>query len=133
MPKIIWARHPFPGPALAIRIKGDVTREKLRILRQADAIFMAELMRAKKYYNIGQAFAVLTSDKSVGVTGDDRVYHYVLALRAVDTSAFMTASVSNLSHEFLCRVSERITNEVKGIGRVVYDYTSKPPGTIEWE
>jgi GMP synthase (glutamine-hydrolysing) len=133
LPKIIWGRHPFPGPALAIRIKGDITREKLKILRQADVIFMEELMRAKKYYNIGQAFAVLTSDRSVGVVGDDRAYHYVLALRAVDTSVFMTASVSNLSHDFLCRVSERITNEVKGIGRVVYDYTSKPPGTIEWE
>jgi len=133
LPKIIWGRHPFPGPALAIRLKGDVTREKLEILRQADAIFIEELMRANKYYNIGQAFAVLTSDRSVGVVGDDRAYHYVLALRAVDTSVFMTASVSNLSHEFLCRVSERITNEVKGVGRVVYDYTSKPPGTIEWE
>lgn len=133
LPKIIWARQPFPGPALAIRIKGDVTREKLEILRRADAIFMEELKRAKKYYKTGQAFAVLTSDRSVGVAGDDRAYHYVLALRAVDTSVFMTANVSNLSHEFLCRLSERITNEVKGVGRVVYDYTSKPPGTIEWE
>lgn len=131
--KIIWGRHPFPGPALAIRIKGGVNREKLEILRRADAIFMEELMDSGKYYSIGQAFAVLTSDKSVGVAGDGRAYHYVLALRAVDTSVFMTASVSNLSHEFLCRVSERITNEVKGIGRVVYDYTSKPPATIEWE
>ncbi len=133
LPKIIWGRHPFPGPALAIRIKGEVTEEKLEILRRADAIFMEELLKANRYYNIGQAFAVLTSDKSVGVVGDGRAYHYVLALRAVDTSVFMTASVSNLSHEFLCRVSERITNEVKGVGRVVYDYTSKPPGTIEWE
>ncbi|MFH1254870.1 MAG: glutamine-hydrolyzing GMP synthase [bacterium] len=133
LPKAIWGRHPFPGPALAIRIKGDVTKEKLKILRQADAIFMQELMSAGKYYGIGQAFAVLTSDKSVGVAGDDRSYNYVLALRAVDTSVFMTASVSDLPHEFLCRVSERITNEVKGIGRVVYDYTSKPPATIEWE
>lgn len=131
--KIIWGRHPFPGPALAIRIKGEIIKEKLEILRRADAIFMEELMRSGKYYNIGQAFAVLTSDRSVGVVGDERSYNYVLALRAVDTSVFMTASVSNLSHEFLCRVSERITNEVKGIGRVVYDYTSKPPGTIEWE
>ncbi|MDP2709446.1 MAG: glutamine-hydrolyzing GMP synthase [bacterium] len=133
LPKIIWGRHPFPGPALAIRIKGEVTRKKLEILRAADAIFMEELIKADRYYNIGQAFAVLTSDKSVGVVGDDRSYNYVLALRAVDTSVFMTASVSNLPHEFLCRVSERITNEVKGVGRVVYDYTSKPPGTIEWE
>ncbi|MFH1582933.1 MAG: glutamine-hydrolyzing GMP synthase [Candidatus Falkowbacteria bacterium] len=133
LPKIIWGRHPFPGPALAIRIKGYVTREKLEIIRRADAIFMEELMSSGKYYNIGQAFAVLTSDKSVGVIGDERSYNYVLALRAVDTSVFMTASVSDLSHEFLCRISERITNEVKGVGRVVYDYTSKPPGTIEWE
>ncbi len=133
LPQIIWGRHPFPGPALAIRIKGEVTRQKLEILRAADAIFMEELVKADRYYNIGQAFAVLTSDRSVGVVGDDRAYHYVLALRAVDTSVFMTASVSNLPHDFLCRVSERITNEVKGVGRVVYDYTSKPPGTIEWE
>lgn len=133
LPKIIWGRHPFPGPALAIRVKGEITKEKLGILRRADAIFMEELMRSGKYYSIGQAFAVLTSDKSVGVVGDERSYNYVVALRAVDTSVFMTASVSNLSHEFLCRISERITNEVKGVGRVVYDYTSKPPGTIEWE
>lgn len=133
LPKIIWARHPFPGPALAIRVKGEVTEKKLEILRQADAIFIEELMNSDKYYNIGQAFAVLTSDRSVGVVGDGRAYNYVLALRAVDTSVFMTASVSNLSHEFLCRVSERITNEVKGVGRVVFDYTSKPPATIEWE
>jgi GMP synthase (glutamine-hydrolysing) len=133
LPKIIWGRHPFPGPALAIRIKGEITQEKLEILRQADAIFVEELMDTNRYYGIGQAFAVLTSDKSVGVVGDERSYNYVLALRAVDTSVFMTASVSNLPHEFLCRVSERITNEVKGVGRVVYDYTSKPPGTIEWE
>jgi len=133
LPKIIWGRHPFPGPALAIRIKGEITREKLAIIRRADEIFIDELHKANKYYNIGQAFAVLTSDKSVGVVGDDRAYHYVLALRAVDTSVFMTASVSNLSHEFLCRVANRIINEVKGVGRVVYDVTSKPPGTIEWE
>jgi len=133
LPKIIWGRHPFPGPALAIRVKGEVNREKLEILRRADAIFIEELMDSGKYYNIGQAFAVLTSDRSVGVVGDERSYNYVVALRAVDTSVFMTASVSNLSHEFLCRVSERITNEVKGVGRVVYDYTSKPPATIEWE
>lgn len=133
LPKIIWGRHPFPGPALAIRVKGEVNQEKLKILRQADRIFMEELARAKKYYKIGQAFAVLTSDRSVGVAGDARSYNYVLALRAVNTSVFMTASVSNLSHEFLCRLSERLTNEVKGVGRVVYDYTSKPPATIEWE
>lgn len=133
LPKAIWARHPFPGPALAIRVKGEVNQEKLKILRQADAIFMEELKRAKKYYKTGQAFAVLTSDKSVGVVGDERSYNYVLALRAVETSVFMTAGVANLSHEFLCRLSERLTNEVKGVGRVVYDYTSKPPATIEWE
>lgn len=133
LPKIIWGRHPFPGPALAIRIKGEITRDKLKILRQADAIFIEELRRVNKYYKIGQAFAVLTSDRSVGVVGDGRAYNYVLALRAVDTSVFMTASVSNLDHKFLCRVSERLTNEVRGVGRVVYDYTSKPPATIEWE
>lgn len=133
LPKEIWARHPHPGPGQAIRCKGEVTREKLAILNEADEIFMEELMNFGKYYKVGQAFAVLTSDRSVGVVGDGRTYDYVIALRSVDTTVYMTADVSDLGHEFLCRVVNRIINEVKGAGRVVYDYTSKPPGTIEWE
>jgi len=131
--KEIWARHPHPGPGQAIRCLGEVTREKLAILKEVDAIFMDELLKSGKYYEVGQAFAVLTSDKSVGVVGDGRAYDYVVALRSVDTTVYMTAEVSDLGHEFLCRVANRIINEVKRVGRVVYDITSKPPGTIEWE
>jgi len=133
LPKEIWARHPHPGPGQAIRCMGEVTREKLALLKEVDAVFMDELQRSGKYYEVGQAFAVLTSDKSVGVVGDGRSYDYVVALRSVDTTVYMTAEVSDLGHEFLCRVANRIINEVKGVGRVVYDITSKPPGTIEWE
>jgi len=105
----------------------------LHKLKEVDAVFMDELYKSEKYYEVGQAFAVLTSDKSVGVVGDGRSYDYVVALRSVDTTVYMTAEVSDLGHEFLCRVANRIINEVKGVGRVVYDITSKPPGTIEWE
>ena len=133
LPKEIWARHPHPGPGQAIRCMGEVTREKLATLKEVDVIFMEELRESGKYYEVGQAFAVLTSDKSVGVVGDGRAYDYVVALRSVDTTVYMTAEVSDLGHEFLCRVANRIINEVKGVGRAVYDITSKPPGTIEWE
>lgn len=133
LPKEIWARHPHPGPGQAIRCLGEVTREKLSILKEVDAIFMDELRQSGKYYEVGQAFAVLTSNRSVGVVGDGRAYDYVVALRSVDTTVYMTADVSDLGHEFLCRVANRIINEVKGVGRAVYDITSKPPGTIEWE
>lgn len=133
LPREIQWRHPFPGPSLAIRIKGAVTKEKLEILRQADAIFMEELHRSGKYYRVAQAFAVLTSDRSVGVVGDSRAYNRVIALRSVNTTVFMTAEPSNLGLRFLFRVARRIANEVKGAGRVTYDLSSKPSETIEWE
>lgn len=133
LPKKIQWRHPFPGPGLAIRIIGEITCQKLKILRQADAIFIKALRRSRKYYKVAQAFAVLTSSRSVGVVGDGRAYDYVVALRSVDTTVFMTAEPSNLGHKFVCRVGDRIINEVEGVGRVVEDKTSKPPGTIEWE
>jgi len=110
LPKEIWARHPHPGPGQAIRCMGEVTREKLALLKEVDAVFMDELQQSGKYYEVGQAFAVLTSDKSVGVVGDDRAYDYVVALRSVDTTVYMTAEVSDLGHEFLCRVANRIIN-----------------------
>jgi GMP synthase (glutamine-hydrolysing) len=126
-------RHPFPGPGLAIRIPGEITPEKLDILRAADVIYLDEIRRAGLYNEIWQAFAVLLPVKTVGVMGDGRTYDYVCAIRAVTSTDGMTADVYPFTHEFLCRVSTRICNEVKGINRVVYDYTSKPPGTIEWE
>lgn len=129
---LIW-RHPFPGPGLAVRCLGEVTSERLEVLRQADAIFLEELVSAGLYRPIGQAFAVLLPVQSVGVMGDGRTYENVIALRAVDTDDFMTADWSRLPHEILARASTRIINSVKGVNRVVYDVTSKPPGTIEWE
>jgi GMP synthase (glutamine-hydrolysing) len=129
----ISRRQPHPGPGEAIRCKGAVTRKKLAILKEADAILLEMLHNSGKYYGVAQAFAVLTSDRSVGVVGDKRSYNYVIALRAVNTEVFMTADPSNLGLKFLFRVANRITNEVKGAGRVTYDLTSKPPGTIEWE
>jgi GMP synthase (glutamine-hydrolysing) len=126
-------RHPFPGPGLAIRIPGEITEERLAILRKADAIFIEELHSAKLYDATWQAFAVLLPVRSVGVMGDGRTYDSVLALRAVTSVDGMTADYADLPHEFLGRVAVRIVNEVKGINRVVYDITSKPPGTIEWE
>jgi GMP synthase (glutamine-hydrolysing) len=124
-------RHPFPGPGLAIRILGDVTREACDVLREADAIYLEELRRAGEYDKIGQAFAVLLPCKSVGVMGDGRTYEKVLALRAVGTSDFMTADWHKMPYEVLARVSTRIINEVRGINRVVYDVSTKPPATIE--
>jgi GMP synthase (glutamine-hydrolysing) len=129
---LVW-RHPFPGPGLAVRCLGEVTAPRLDVLRQADSIFLEELRAAGLYRGIGQAFAVLLPVQSVGVMGDARTYENVIALRAVDTDDFMTADWTRLSHDLLGRTATRIINSVKGVNRVVYDVTSKPPGTIEWE
>ena len=129
---LVW-RHPFPGPGLAVRCLGEVTAGRLDVLRQADAIFLDELTTAGLYRQTGQAFAVLLPIQSVGVMGDGRTYENVIALRSVDTDDFMTADWSRLPHDLLARASTRIINAVKGVNRVVYDVTSKPPGTIEWE
>jgi GMP synthase (glutamine-hydrolysing) len=126
-------RHPFPGPGLAIRIPGEITAEKLEILRKADAIYIEEIKNAGLYDAIWQAFAVLLPVKTVGVMGDGRTYDFVCALRAVTSTDGMTADYYPFDHGFLGRVATRIINEVRGINRVVYDITSKPPGTIEWE
>ena len=128
----VW-RHPFPGPGLAIRVIGEVTRERLDVLRQADAIFIEELRRAGLYRGIGQAFAVLTTVQSVGVMGDGRTYASMVALRAVTTGDFMTADWARLPYDLMGRIANRIVNEASQINRVVYDITSKPPATIEWE
>ena len=133
LPESFVGRHPFPGPGLAIRIPGDITREKLDILRQADAIYLDEIRNAGLYDDIWQAFAVLLPVKTVGVMGDARTYDHVCALRAVTSTDGMTADYFPFPHEVLGRTATRIINEVKGINRVVYDITSKPPGTIEWE
>ncbi|THD35345.1 MAG: glutamine-hydrolyzing GMP synthase [Sphingomonas sp.] len=133
LPDIFVGRHPFPGPGLAIRIPGEVTKERCDILRKADAIYLEEIRNAGLYDAIWQAFAVLLPVRSVGVMGDGRTYDNVLALRAVTSVDGMTADAYHFSGEFLSRCATRIINEVKGINRVTYDYTSKPPGTIEWE
>jgi GMP synthase (glutamine-hydrolysing) len=133
LPDRLVDRHPFPGPGLAIRIPGEVTRAKLDILRKADAVFLDEIRAAGLYDAIWQAFAVLLPVRSVGVMGDARTYDYACALRAVTSTDGMTADTYPFPHEFLGRVATRIINEVRGINRVVYDITSKPPGTIEWE
>ena len=129
---LVW-RQPFPGPGLAIRVMGEITEEKLSILREADAIFRQEITSAKLEKETNQYFAVLTNGRSVGVMGDARTYGYTLALRAVSTDDFMTADWTRLPYELLAKASSRITNEVRGISRVVYDITSKPPATVEWE
>ena len=133
MPETLVGRHPFPGPGLAIRLPGVVTPEKLAILRAADAVYLEEIRNAGLYDEIWQAFAVLLPVQTVGVMGDARSYENVLALRAVTSTDGMTADSYPFSHDFLSRVSTRIVNEVRGVNRVVYDVTSKPPGTIEWE
>ncbi len=133
LPKSFVGRHPFPGPGLAIRIPGKITRAKIEILKKADAVYLDEIRKAGLYDAIWQAFAVLLPVQTVGVMGDGRTYDFVCALRAVTSTDGMTADYYHFDHDFLSAVSTRIINEVKGINRVVYDITSKPPGTIEWE
>jgi GMP synthase (glutamine-hydrolysing) len=133
LPDSFIGRHPFPGPGLAIRCPGGITREKLEILREADAIYLDEIRKAGLYDAIWQAFAVLLPVQTVGVMGDGRTYEFVCALRAVTSVDGMTADFYHYDMEFLGRAATRIINEVRGINRVVYDVTSKPPGTIEWE
>ena len=133
LPEAFVGRHPFPGPGLAIRIPGEVTKERCDILRKADAVYLEEIRKAGLYDAIWQAFAVLLPVRTVGVMGDGRTYDSVCALRAVTSVDGMTADIYPFDAAFLSAVATRIVNEVKGINRVVYDYTSKPPGTIEWE
>jgi GMP synthase (glutamine-hydrolysing) len=133
LPPAFVNRHPFPGPGLAIRVPGEVTEEKLAILRKADAVYLDEIRKAGLYDKIWQAFAVLLPVRTVGVMGDARTYDYACALRAVTSTDGMTADYYDFSHDFLGHAARRIINEVRGINRVVYDITSKPPGTIEWE
>ena len=139
LPRAMVFRHPFPGPGLGVRILGEVTREAADLLRRADAIFIEELRATKDaqgnswYDNVAQAFAVYLPVKSVGVMGDGRTYENVVALRAVQTTDFMTAHWAELPYSLLGKVSNRIINEVRGFNRVVYDVSGKPPATIEWE
>jgi GMP synthase (glutamine-hydrolysing) len=133
LPRELVHRHPFPGPGLAVRVLGEVTKARCDVLREADAIFLEELRRADYYDKVSQAFAVYLPVKSVGVVGDARRYADVIALRAVETTDFMTAHWSHLPYELIERVSSRIINEIEGVSRVVYDVSSKPPATIEWE
>ena len=133
IPKNIVGRHPFPGPGLAIRILGDITPEKVALLQEADAIFIKNLKKFKLYNKVWQAGTILLPVQSVGVMGDERTYEQAVALRAVNSVDGMTAEWSKLPYEFLATVSSEIINNVKGINRVVYDISTKPPATIEWE
>ena len=133
LPNSFIIRHPFPGPGLAIRCPGEVTKDKLEILRNADAIFINQIKRYGLYEKIWQAYVVLIPVKTVGVMGDGRTYDYVCSLRAVNSIDGMTADFYPFDNEFLSETSNKIVNEVKGINRVTYDITSKPPGTIEWD
>ena len=133
LPEAFVGRHPFPGPGLAIRCPGEISRDRLDILRLADAIYIEEIRRAGLYDDIWQAFAVLLPVRTVGVMGDYRTYDYVVGLRAVTSTDGMTADFYPFDMKFIGHVATRIVNEVKGVNRVVYDITSKPPGTIEWE
>jgi len=133
LPEAIRTRHPFPGPGLAIRILGDITLEKLDILRRVDDLFISALREFDLYHSVAQALAILTPMRSVGVMGDERTYHYTVALRAVTSADFMTAEWARLPYDFLETVSSRIVNHVHEVSRVVYDITGKPPATIEWE
>ena len=133
LPDYLVKRQPFPGPGLAIRIIGEITEDKLALLREADYIFRDEIAKANLEDTMNQYFAVLTNMRSVGVMGDGRTYDYTLALRSVTTTDFMTADWARIPYEVLDKVSVRIVNEVGHINRIVYDITSKPPATIEWE
>ena len=133
LPDEMVYRQPFPGPGLAIRVIGEVTSKKLDILRRADWIVMDEIKNAAMYYDLWQSFAVLTDTRTVGVQGDERTYGYCLALRCVTAEDAMTADWARLPYELLATISRRVVNEVPEVNRVVYDITSKPPGTIEWE
>ncbi|MGH9699940.1 MAG: glutamine-hydrolyzing GMP synthase, partial [Candidatus Acidiferrales bacterium] len=133
LPEEILVKHPFPGPGLAVRLLGEISRPRLETLRGADAVVVEEIRRAGLYEKIWQAFAVLLPVQSVGVMGDGRTYGYTVAVRVVESQDAMTADWSRLPHEVLERISARIVNEVPGVNRVVYDISSKPPSTIEWE
>ena len=130
--ELVW-RQPFPGPGLGVRIIGAVTEEKIRILQDADAVFRDEMAKSGYEKELSQFFAVIPDVKTVGVMGDHRTYEHLIALRAVTTDNFMTADWAQIPYDLLAKVSNRITNEVDGVNRVVYDITSKPPGTVEWE
>ena len=133
MDPMLLGRHPFPGPGLAIRILGDITAEKVRILQDVDAVFIGNLRKFGLYDQVWQAGAILLPVNSVGVMGDERTYEKCVALRAVESTDGMTADWVNLPYEFLQKTSNEIINKVKGVNRVVYDISSKPPATIEWE
>ena len=133
LPEFVLNRHPFPGPGLAVRIMGEITDKRIKILQEADDIFIDVLHKTGQYDSIWQAFAVLIPTKTVGVMGDNRTYQNCVAIRAVNSKDAMTADWSKIPYEVLSSVSSRIINEVEGVNRVVYDITSKPPGTIEWE
>jgi GMP synthase (glutamine-hydrolysing) len=133
VPQTLWRRHPFPGPGLAIRVVGEVTRERLATLRAADRIVVDEIRAAGLYDRLWQAFAVFLPVRSVGVMGDARTYENAIAVRCVESRDAMTADWADLPHALLARISTRIINEVPGVNRVVYDISSKPPATIEWE
>jgi GMP synthase (glutamine-hydrolysing) len=133
LPKEVVWRQPFPGPGLGVRMMGDITADKLEILRNADAVLQEEMMTTGYYYKVWQSFAVFLPVKTVGVFGDERTYDYVIALRIVESTDAMTADWAKIPHDVLQKISSRITNEVRGVGRVVFDISSKPPATIEWE
>jgi len=133
LPENLVYRHPFPGPGLAIRIMGEVTAESLELLRKADSILLEEIKKAGYYKKLWQSFAVLLNVRSVGVQGDNRTYENAVAIRAIESTDGMTANFAHLPYELLENISRRIINEVNGINRVVYDISSKPPATIEWE
>jgi GMP synthase (glutamine-hydrolysing) len=133
IPDSILNRHPFPGPGLAVRILGEITPDRLDLLREADTIFIEELKTSGYYHEVWQAFVVLLPVQTVGVMGDERTYEHAVVLRAVTSQDGMTADWAKLPNDLLNRVSNRIINEVRGVNRVVYDVSSKPPGTIEWE